>query len=296
MNKTKRWVVYKVTRSETGDFYIGSTGRVKPHKRWNDHKSSCKDLNNRWHFYNALRKYGTEAFVFEVIEEFPDERSMSDREMELIDLLKPYYNSTKGGERNSPIYETRQKLSNSLKTSPKAIAQRARMWEKRWQNCPPEEWSKIMSDAQASMSPEALAQKSKKLSEAQAARTPEQEAERQRRRAETIANRTEEEKAQVSSNLSAGIKARVLSEEAQAKIAEGQVQGGHLAGALMKARLQVMPHEEKEARMNNIVAGIKKAAASRTQEQRDEITRKRLESRARNKAAKEQAALETQTK
>ncbi len=280
--------LYKVTNKITGHFYIGYT--KSPKYRWRDHKRSAK-IGESSRFYNALRKYGPDAFEFELTEEVESKQAAKDREIELIALLKPEYNCTKGGDGGDPCEETRMKLSASMKTSPKALAHQATLWDKRRANMTPEELSQLCSEVQANMTPEQKAQRSRKLSEAQAARTEEEEAERQRKRAETVANWTPEQKASYSAKITEHNLTRVLSEEAQQKISQGQVTGGHIVGQLMKERLEAMSQEDKDVRMANIVKGIKDAAKNRTQEQKDEITRKRLESRARNKDLREQQIL-----
>jgi len=281
--------IYKVLNKQNYHWYVGYTNN--PKRRWNDHKSAANRENSR--FYNALRKYGKDQFEFYVLEELPSAEEAKYRERELIAEFSPEYNTTSGGDGLcNPPDEVRKKMSEGIRNSPKAKMRMVKAWETRKANTTPEELSRKCSEVQANLTPEQKAEKSRKLSEAQAARTAEEEAERQRKRAETVANWTPEQKAAYSAKITEHNLTRVLTEEAQQRIAEGQVTGGHLTGQIMKERLAAMSEEEKAARMNNIVAGIKKAAASRTQEQKDEITRKRLESRARNKAAKE--ALQSQ--
>lgn len=270
--------VYKVINNQNGDFYFGITTR--PTKRWNDHVSHSKKERTR--FYNAIQYYGKDAFSFHLLEVYESTPLAKEREIALIAEFDPEYNSTGGGDgMYNPTPEVRAKMSAAIRAC--GPERHIKHWQTRRENFTPEEISAAVSKQNARLTPEQRAEKSRKLSQAQANRTTEAEAERQRKRAETVAARSPEEQAAVSANLSEGIKARVLSEESQRKISEGQVQGGHLTGQLIKSRLENMSEEDKAARMENIVKGIKQAAASRTQEQKDAITAKRLASRERNK-------------
>ncbi len=278
--------LYKVINKENGNFYIGFT--KNPRIRWRDHKRNAK-TGEESRFYNAMRKHGKVQFEFIVLEEVATRQDAKDREMALIAELKPEYNCTAGGDGVDPCEETRRKRSISMKTSPKAKAHLDTLWDKRRANSTPEEISRLCSETQANMTPEQKAQKSRKLAEAQAARTQEEEAERQRRRAETVASWTPEQHEEYRQKLSESNKNRILSEETQAKIDAGAKQGGHITGQLMKARLAAMSPEEYAARNKNLGNKIREGRASDSPEKKAERERKRLESRARNKAAKEAA-------
>lgn len=284
------YCIYKVTHKENGQFYIGYSKNAK--RRWRDHKQAAR-VGEKSRFYNAMRKYGPDMFQFEIIEELGDcsLQEAKDREVFWIAELKPEYNCTKGGDGSDPDEETRRKMSEAIRNSPKNATRGKKAWETRKQNTPAEEWSRIMSEAQANMSPQAKAAKFEKMRDANLNRSPEDEAERQRKRAETIAARTPEEQARVSANLSAGIKARALTEEQQAKISEGQRIGGMIQGAKIREWYNGLSDEEKKARNQNIADKVSAKAALRTQEERDAITAKRLASRARNKALKQQQEL-----
>jgi group I intron endonuclease len=85
--------VYKVTNILTGEFYIGSSIRIK--NRWSSQlseqkhqrKFSCPLL------YAAMSEYGIENFKVEIIEECePVKAVLFEREQYYLDLLKPAYN------------------------------------------------------------------------------------------------------------------------------------------------------------------------------------------------------------
>ena len=83
--------IYKITNTITGDFYIGSSKDVK--KRWREHK--CHSTWNRHsnsQMYLDMRKYGTDKFVFEVLEEV-EAGSLKVTEQQFIETLKPTYNN-----------------------------------------------------------------------------------------------------------------------------------------------------------------------------------------------------------
>ena len=83
--------VYKITNTVTGDFYIGSSKNVK--QRWANHKIPStwnKCPNNP--MYLDMRKYGTDKFVFEILEEVESEQ-LKEKEQQFIEMLKPTYNN-----------------------------------------------------------------------------------------------------------------------------------------------------------------------------------------------------------
>ena len=83
--------VYKITNTITNDFYIGSSKNVK--QRWTEHKCQSawnKQPNNP--MYLDMKKYGVDKFVFELLEEVESEK-LKEKEQELIETLKPTYNS-----------------------------------------------------------------------------------------------------------------------------------------------------------------------------------------------------------
>ena len=83
--------IYKITNTVTGDFYIGSSKNVKC--RWIHHKCPSvwkKHPNNP--MYLDIQKYGTDNFVFEILEEAEID-SLKEKEQQFIKMLHPTYNS-----------------------------------------------------------------------------------------------------------------------------------------------------------------------------------------------------------
>ena len=62
------WTLYCHTHIESGRRYIGLTSQTME-KRWKTHVHHAKSSKSgRWHFPNAIRKHGPEAFSHEVLE------------------------------------------------------------------------------------------------------------------------------------------------------------------------------------------------------------------------------------
>jgi group I intron endonuclease len=109
-------LVYKAINRLNNKSYIGCTaGSLQ--KRMNQHLKDSRKRNNKFH--NALRKYGIENFVWEILyDNIPLEH------LEIAEICAIYtydtfytgYNSTSGGEFKK-IYseETRQKISQAGK-------------------------------------------------------------------------------------------------------------------------------------------------------------------------------------
>jgi group I intron endonuclease len=94
--------IYRATNTINGKVYIGFTTH-RPSRRINNHKhrsSTLTELNNK--FYNAIRKYGWESFVWEIIYQSKDiDHTHHVMETYFINEHNSYnqgYNSTSGGD------------------------------------------------------------------------------------------------------------------------------------------------------------------------------------------------------
>jgi len=68
IGSSMKWTIYCHTHVESGRHYIGLTKYTMMH-RWNQHCAQAKSSKGgRWHFPNAIRKYGKDAFSHEVLE------------------------------------------------------------------------------------------------------------------------------------------------------------------------------------------------------------------------------------
>ena len=114
--------IYKITNIINGKIYIGKTNN--PKQRFYKHKYLAQKGVKR-HLYNAMRKYGVENFIQEIIEEC-DDSIVNDREKFWIKQYNSTdknigYNKSFGGEGgdtwtlNDHKKETSEKLSMKLK-------------------------------------------------------------------------------------------------------------------------------------------------------------------------------------
>ena len=88
--------IYCATNTVNGKRYVGFSKNL--HRRKITHKSSARS-GSLYPFHKAIRKYGFEAFVFEVLVENSDANYLlRDVEPKIIAALTPEYNVTAGGE------------------------------------------------------------------------------------------------------------------------------------------------------------------------------------------------------
>jgi group I intron endonuclease len=87
--------VYKITNKINNKVYVGydSYSKNKQHRRWIAHRYNYKNEKARDYnkvLYKAMRKYGIENFIFEVLEECFTFTFLKEREIFWI----KYYKST----------------------------------------------------------------------------------------------------------------------------------------------------------------------------------------------------------
>ena len=109
-------IIYKITNTITGKAYIGQTVETLE-KRWQRHCKSASQYSN--HFMRAIKKYGTDCWRFEILEEVNDVELLNEREVYWIayfETFKNGYNSTTGGRQSSIVTEeVKNKRSESMK-------------------------------------------------------------------------------------------------------------------------------------------------------------------------------------
>ena len=92
--------IYKITNDISDKVYIGKTA-FSIQKRFQEHcRDAFKNRNEKRPLYAAIRKYGTDAFSIELIEECEDAVA-ADREAYWIGVYQAYsngYNATLGGD------------------------------------------------------------------------------------------------------------------------------------------------------------------------------------------------------
>lgn len=99
--------IYKITNDVNNKLYIGKTELSDPYDRWKEHLQDYKRQRcEKRPLYEAINKYGTEHFHFEVIEETDN---TEEREKYWIEEFRTYigfkdcngYNATLGGDGKS---------------------------------------------------------------------------------------------------------------------------------------------------------------------------------------------------
>lgn len=89
--------IYKITNTITNECYIGASKNVMKRKYY--HKSNWKNPKSKEYnflIYVAMRKYGFENFIFELLEKC-EISELNNKERYYIKLYNPTYNQTPGG-------------------------------------------------------------------------------------------------------------------------------------------------------------------------------------------------------
>ena len=107
-----RAIVYQAKNLVNGCRYIGFTTQGLEKRKyqhlWAARKSSA------YYFHNAIRKYGAENFVFEVLGDFDGDADLAKLyEFEAIAKYRPEYNLTYGGEGGTMHESTRKKIAEA---------------------------------------------------------------------------------------------------------------------------------------------------------------------------------------
>lgn len=110
--------IYSITNSVNGKVYIGKSRNIA--KRWAKHKCNAKNNDESCpKLYRAMRKYGEENFIFDIIQLFPDdvqEEILSRAEIKAIeehDSINHGYNIAPGGIGGNIGDEAREKAKKT---------------------------------------------------------------------------------------------------------------------------------------------------------------------------------------
>lgn len=90
-------IIYKATNKINGDFYIGLSKYPVEDRRKGHYKEAARYRSNGL-FHNAIRKYGQDSFIWEVIDTALSLEELKQLEIKYIAELKPRYNMTVGGD------------------------------------------------------------------------------------------------------------------------------------------------------------------------------------------------------
>lgn len=83
--------IYTITNTVSQKRYVGQAVDIR--KRWRNHRSSLeRGLHSNIHLQRAWLRYGSEAFVFEVVEVVADPGHLDAKEQRWMDDLRPEYN------------------------------------------------------------------------------------------------------------------------------------------------------------------------------------------------------------
>jgi group I intron endonuclease len=75
-------IIYCYTNKNTGKKYIGQT--IHPEQRKRNHLHEAMERNSDYYFHRSIRKYGWDAFDYEVLEE--NVENLNERENHYIDM------------------------------------------------------------------------------------------------------------------------------------------------------------------------------------------------------------------
>lgn len=113
--KTQTFIIYMATNTVNGKRYIGATRKgieVRSQRHFKDarRKGRTRDCPR---FYEAIRKYGDDAFKWSVIATLSTAEEMFKEEERLIALMTPEYNIASGGL----IFTSKEKQAQFAKTT-----------------------------------------------------------------------------------------------------------------------------------------------------------------------------------
>ncbi len=110
-------IVYKATNTLNNKVYIGQTiQRLYDRKSKHIYKAFNSDEKN--HFYNAIRKYSVDAFLWEIIDEAKTIEELNAKEIYWINKYNSIecgYNTNEGGKNRKLSKVHKKKISDSLK-------------------------------------------------------------------------------------------------------------------------------------------------------------------------------------
>ena len=110
----KMYIVYKLTNTITGDFYIGSRNNIKKSLSNHKYQSVWIAIPND-QVDHDIQKYGIEKFEFQVLAEVEADK-LKETEQRFIETLKPTYNQMDAKDLDIDKHkESKRKAQNKYK-------------------------------------------------------------------------------------------------------------------------------------------------------------------------------------
>jgi|APCry1669193128_1035447.scaffolds.fasta_scaffold27235_2 hypothetical protein len=124
--------IYKFTHIDSGRSYIGQTIQDPNHRRL-EHISGSRYSEKTYHFHNAIKKYGIDSFIFEVI----DKNAVSLEELNILeekyvieyDSINNGFNIRTPGDNKTHNLESIKRMSTAQKN---AHARRKKLGTDTW--------------------------------------------------------------------------------------------------------------------------------------------------------------------
>jgi group I intron endonuclease len=122
--------IYAIVNNVTHDMYVGSA--VAVNRRWSAHMCNLrKGTHHCQHLQNAYRKYGSNAFDWEIVQFVENKEKLIEREQFWIDFFRPAYNKRKiansclGVKRSQQARDNMRNAQLGKKQSLETIAKRS---------------------------------------------------------------------------------------------------------------------------------------------------------------------------
>ena len=111
--------IYKFTHLESGRCYVGQTIQ-NPNQRRLEHIADSRYSDKEYHFHNALRKYGVDSFVFEVIDSarsLEELNLLEEKYVAVYDSINNGFNIRQAGGNKLHSEESKQRMSKAQKAA-----------------------------------------------------------------------------------------------------------------------------------------------------------------------------------
>jgi group I intron endonuclease len=124
--------IYKITNTNNGKCYIGSSQNIEKRFRGHRYMLTCNSHHSRY-FQNAWNKYGDERFMFEILEVVDDRAKLFEREQHYLDQFSredKLYNTYKVAGSSAGYKHTKEalkKISRAFKGKPKTEKHRLKL-------------------------------------------------------------------------------------------------------------------------------------------------------------------------